>query len=87
MRMNMQNVGKKSIEQSRTMRTNPFGGQPATIKQEPAHYINAPGRNNYTNIQSLQRGRSGFRGRPYPRRTHNTRTQQQSNTNYNTQRQ
>ena len=39
------------------MKKNPFGGQSVTIKQEPVHYINARGRNNYTNNQSHQRGR------------------------------
>ena len=34
---------EKGIEHSRTMKTNPFGNQIATTKQEPIHYINTRG--------------------------------------------
>ena len=70
------------------MKTNPFGGQTTTTpKQEPIHYINPRGHNNYANSQNSQRRRSGFRGRPYTRGTQNTRGQQSRPTNLNTQNQ
>ena len=75
----------KGIEHNRTRKIDPFGGQTATTKQEPVHYINTRGRNNYTNNQSSQRARGGFRGRPYSCATQNIRGQQQRNTNFNTQ--
>ena len=59
---------EKGIEHSRTMKTNPFGGQ-TTTKHEPVHYINTRGRYNYSNNQNAQRSRGGFGGRPYPRGT------------------
>ena len=68
---------EKGIEHSRTMKTNPFGGQTSITKQEPVHYVNTHGRQNQQNNQSNQRGRGGFRGRPYPRESQNTRGQQQ----------
>ena len=78
----------KVIQHSRTMKTNPFGGQNSNNdKQEPIHYINPRGRNNYTNSQISHRGRSGFRGRPYTRGTQNTISQQSRTTNNNTQKQ
>ena len=54
---------EKSIEHSRTMKTNPFGRQ-TTTKHEPVQYINTRVRYNYSNNQNSQRSRSGFRGRP-----------------------
>ena len=79
---------EKSIKRSRTMKTNTFGGQiTTTTKQEPRHYINPRGRNNYTNSQISQRGGGGFRGRPYNRGTQKTRGQQSRTTSYNTQKQ
>ena len=73
---------EKGIEHSRIMKINPFGGQTAT-KQEPVHYINTRGgRYNSANNQSSQSGRGGFRDRPYPRGSQNTRWQQRNhNTN------
>ena len=64
------------------MKKNSFGGQ-STTKQEPVHYINTRrGRYKYSNNQNSQRGRGGFRGRPYLRGSQNTRGQQRnSNTN------
>ena len=68
------------------MKINPFGGQ-STTKQEPVHYINTRGgRYNYSNNQNSQRGRGGFRGRPYPRGSQKTRGQQRNN-NTNTSKQ
>ena len=70
---------EKGIEHSRTMKINPIGGQ-STTKQEPVHYINTRGgRYNYSNNQNSQRGRGGFRRRPYPRGSQNTRGQQRNN--------
>ena len=45
---------EKGIEHSRTMKTNPFGGQQVTPKQEPVNYINTRGRANYSNNQNTQ---------------------------------
>ena len=75
---------EKGIEHSRTMKINPIGGQTLTPKQEPIHYVNTRGRQNQQYNQNNQRGRGGFRGRPYPRVWQNTRGQhyqQQRNTN------
>ena len=66
---------EKGTKHSRTMKINSFGGQ-STTKQEPVHYINTPG-GRYN--QNSQRGRGGFRGRPYPRGSQNTRGQQRNN--------
>ena len=38
---------EKGIEHSRTMKTNPFGGQTTITKQEPVHYVNTRGRYNH----------------------------------------
>ena len=84
MHTNMQYVGKKDFEHSRTRKINPFGGQTTTTKQEPVHYINTRGRYIYLNNENPQRGRGGFRGRPYPRGSQNTRGQQ-GNNNVNTE--
>ena len=43
---------EKGFEHICTMTINPFGGQTATTKHEPEHYINTRGRNYYTNNQS-----------------------------------
>ena len=72
------------------MKTNPFGNQTATRKQEPINYINTRGRGNFTNNQGPQRGRGIFRGRPYPRGQQITRgqsEQQQKNQHPNNQKQ
>ena len=76
------NRREKGIEHCRTMKINPFGGH-TTPKQEPIHYINKRGgRYHSTNDQNSQRGRGGFRDRPYPRGSQNTRGQDRnSNTN------
>ena len=76
---------EKGIKHSRTMEINPFGGQ-TTAKQEPVHYINTRCRYIYSNNQNSQRSRGGFRGRPYPRGTQNTRGQQR-NKNVNSSKQ
>ena len=47
-----------------------------TTKQEPVHYVNTRGRQNQQYNQNNQRNRGGFRGRPYPRGSQNTRSQQ-----------
>ena len=60
------------------MKINPFGGQ-TTAKPKSVHYINTRGRYNYSNNQNSQRSRGGFRGRPYPRGTQNTRGKQRKN--------
>ena len=50
---------EKGIEHSRTMKTNPFGGQITTrTKQEPIHSINPRRRDNYTNNYNPLRGRA-----------------------------
>ena len=67
------------------MKINPFGGQNIT-KQEPVHFKNTRGRYNCSNIQNSQRSWGGFRGRPYPHGTKNTRGQQR-NKNANTSKQ
>ena len=68
---------EKGIEHSRTMKVNPIGGQTVTTpKKEPIHYDNTRGRHNQQYKQNNQRGRGGFRGRPYPRGSQNTRGQQ-----------
>ena len=77
MRMKMQYVGKTALK-SRRMKINPFGGQTKT-KKELLHYINTLGRHNYSSFQKSQRSIGGFRGRPYPRGTQNTRGQQRNN--------
>ena len=76
---------EKGIEHSRRMKTNPFGGQNITTKQEPIHYINMRGRYNYSINPNTQKG-LGARGRLFPRGTQNTRGQQR-NTNTNNQKQ
>ena len=72
-------------EHSRTMKTNPFGGQQITPKQEPVNYINTQRRANNSNNQNAQRGR-GSRGRPFTRGSQNNRGQQR-NTNTGSQKQ
>ena len=57
---------EKGIEHSRTMKTNPLGGQQVTPKQEPVNNINTRVRAYYCNNQNAQRGR-GSRGRPFTR--------------------
>ena len=52
---------EKGIEHSQIMKTNPFGNQIATTKQEPKHYIDTRGRGNFTNNQVPQRGQGYFR--------------------------
>ena len=59
------------------MKTNPFGGQHVTSKQEPVNYINTPGRAYCSNNQNAPRGR-GFRGRPFTRGSQNNRGQQRN---------
>ena len=78
---------EKGIEHSRTMKTNQFGNQVTTTKQEPVYYINTRGRSNFANNQVPQRGRGNFRGRVYPRGQQITRgqSQQQRNPYPNTQ--
>ena len=81
---------EKGIEHSRTMKTNPFGNQTATTKQEPIHFINTRRRGSFTNNQATQRGRGNFWGRPSPRVQQKTRgqsQQQQRNQYSNTQKQ
>ena len=68
---------EKGLEQGRTMKTNPFGDQTLITKQEPVHYVNTRGRQNQQNNQHSQRGRGGFRGRPYPGGSQNKKGQQQ----------
>ena len=56
-----------------------------TPKQEPKHYVDTRGRQNQQYNQNNQRGGGGFRGRPYPRVSQNTRGQhyqQQRNTSF-----
>ena len=65
---------EKGIEHSRTMKTNPFGGNQITTKQEPVNYINTRGCANYSINQNTQRGR-GARGRPFQRWSQNNRGQ------------
>ena len=43
---------EKGTEHSRTMKTNPFGNQVSTPKQEPVDYINQRGRDNFVRKQS-----------------------------------
>ena len=74
------------MEHSRTIKINAFGGPTTSPKQEPIHYINTRDRYNYLNNQNAQRGRCGFRGRPYPRGSQKTRGQQLNN-NVKTQKQ
>ena len=70
---------EKGIEHSRTMNMNPFRGQ-TTPKQELIPYINTRGgRYSSANNQNSQRDRGGFRGRPYPRGSQNTRGQKRNN--------
>ena len=80
---------EKGIEHRRTMKTNPFGNQITTTKQEPIHYINTRGRGKFANNQVPQRGRGNFPGRAYPRGQQNARgqSQQQRNQYSNTQKQ
>ena len=54
---------EKGTEHSRTMKTNPFGNQVSTPKQEPMDYINQRGRDNFANNQTPQRGRGNLWGR------------------------
>ena len=66
------------------MKINPIGGQTVTSKQEPIYYVNTRSRQNQQYNQNNQPGGGGFRGRPYPRGSQNTRGQQyqqQRNTN------
>ena len=56
---------EKGIEHSRTMNTNPFGGNQIAPKQEPVNYINTPGRFNYSNTSNIQRGRRYKCGNQY----------------------
>ena len=65
---------EKGIENSRTMKINPFSGHQITTKQEPVNYINTRGRTNYSNSQNTQKGR-GARGRPFQRGSQNNRAQ------------
>ena len=69
------------------MKTNQFGNQVTTTKQEPVYYINTRGRSNFANNQVPQRGRGNFRGQVYPRGQQITRgqSQQQRNPYPNTQ--
>ena len=56
-----ENRRKKFIEHSRTMKTNPFGGQKTTMaKQEAIHYINSRGSKKYANNQNSQKVGSDF---------------------------
>ena len=80
---------EKGIENSRTMKTNPFGNQVTATKQELVYYINTRGRSSFASNQVPQRGRGNFRGRVYPRGQKNTRgqSQQKRNPYPNTQKQ
>ena len=73
---------EKGMEPSRTMKTNSIGGQTVTTKQEPVHYVNTRDRQIQQYNQNNQRGRGGFRGRPYPRGSQNTRGQQHQQQRY-----
>ena len=63
------------------MKTNPFGNQATTTKQEPVNYINTRGRNIIANNQSSQRSRGTFRGLVYPRGQQTARGQSQQQRN------
>ena len=79
---------EKGIKHSRTLMTNPFGGQTTTMtKQKPIHYINSRGRNNYANSQNSQRGLGGSRSRSFTRGTQNTKGQQSRPPIFNMQKQ
>ena len=72
---------EKGIEHSREMKTNRFGNQIATTKQELINYIKARGRGNFTNNPVPQRGRGKFRRRTYTRGQQNARGQSQQQRN------
>ena len=67
---------EKGNEHRRTKKTNPFGGQQITPKQEPVDYINKRGAY-YSNNQNAQRGR-GSRGRPFTHGSQNNKGQQRN---------